>query len=119
MVKSTSSLDRHLIDFLSLYLAAEPNVSYLRKPCHNRLFTGRAAYLEKLQMYFRPRDTCRPRRHFLVHGLGGVGKTQLCLRFVEEVSNQLAFLSCPWIALLSSWLDSGEFSGSTQLPPTL
>jgi Cdc6-like AAA superfamily ATPase len=47
------------------------------------LFTGRDDYLQKLRDYFGSgiRDK---RKSLLLHGLGGIGKTQICLKFVEE-----------------------------------
>ena len=47
------------------------------------LFTGRDEYLQSLRDYFSSR-TEDGRKSFLLHGLGGIGKTQICLRFIEE-----------------------------------
>jgi hypothetical protein len=62
----------------------EQHVSYQPMPCHNELFTGREHYLDILRQYFVPRDKSRPRRSFLVYGMGGAGKTQISLKFVED-----------------------------------
>jgi len=51
------------------------------------LFTGRQRYLERLRQYFDLRDSSRPRRAFLLYGIGGAGKTQICLKFVEDSSD--------------------------------
>jgi hypothetical protein len=64
------------------------HVSYQPMPCHNELFTGREVCLEKLRRYFVPRDKSRPRRSFLIYGMGGAGKTQIALKFVEENSER-------------------------------
>ena len=53
-------------------------------PPSSRLFTGREDVLEKLQQYFGQRDRLSPRRQFLLCGMGGGGKTQIALKFVEE-----------------------------------
>ena len=47
------------------------------------MFTGRISYLERLKDHFisNPMQT---RKSFLLHGLGGIGKTQICLKFTEE-----------------------------------
>ncbi|KAF8165882.1 P-loop containing nucleoside triphosphate hydrolase protein [Crassisporium funariophilum] len=48
-------------------------------------FSGRKDVLESLQEHFRPRSTGE-RRMFLLYGMGGIGKTQICLKFSEESS---------------------------------
>ena len=54
------------------------------------LFTGRDAYLEKLRAHFgsrtQPNDLTR--RSLLLYGMGGIGKTQICLKFMEDVEDQ-------------------------------
>jgi len=47
------------------------------------MFTGRSAYLERLKDYFGSSATGQ-RKSFLLHGMGGIGKTQICLKFIEE-----------------------------------
>ena len=46
-------------------------------------FTGRDAYLQRLREYFSS-SIGGQRKSFLLYGLGGIGKTQICLRFIEE-----------------------------------
>ena len=54
------------------------------RPASSSLFTGREDVLNRLENYFEPRGTGRHRRReFLLHGLGGAGKTQLMLKFAE------------------------------------
>ena len=65
--------------------------SYQHMPCHNVLFTGRRCYLERLWHYFDLRDSSRSRRAFLLYGMGGAGKTQICLKFVEDSSDLRVF----------------------------
>jgi hypothetical protein len=50
------------------------------------LFTGRDDYLQSLRDYFSS-SIKGQRKSFLLYGLGGIGKTQICLNFVEENSN--------------------------------
>ena len=57
-------------------------------PCGNPLFTGRGDYLEKLHAYFSPRDDSCPRRLFLLYGVGGIGKSQISLKFAAENASQ-------------------------------
>ncbi|KAF8696436.1 hypothetical protein AX14_001606 [Amanita brunnescens Koide BX004] len=47
------------------------------------LFSGRDVYLQKLRDYFDP-NVGGQRKSFLLYGLGGIGKTQICLKFAEE-----------------------------------
>jgi Cdc6-like AAA superfamily ATPase len=47
------------------------------------LFTGRDEYLQKLRDYFGS-GIGGERKSFLLYGLGGIGKTQMCLKFIEE-----------------------------------
>jgi len=45
-------------------------------------FTGRKDILDKMRSYF---DTdCASQRIFVLHGLGGAGKSQLAFKFIEE-----------------------------------
>jgi len=59
--------------------------------CSER-FTGRREYLDKLQQYFCRRDVSYPRRCFLLYGMGGAGKTQICLKFAEENADMSALV---------------------------
>jgi Holliday junction resolvasome RuvABC ATP-dependent DNA helicase subunit len=50
----------------------------------SRFFTGRQDILEKLDAYFCARNTGgRPRREFLLHGMTGVGKSEIAFKFAE------------------------------------
>ena len=49
------------------------------------LFTGRDEYLQRLRDYFLS-SIDDARKSFLLYGLGGIGKTQICLEFIEEAS---------------------------------
>ena len=50
-------------------------------------FTGRTEALAKLRRHFftNTNDTVQKRKVFLLYGMGGIGKTQICLKFVEEM----------------------------------
>lgn len=55
----------------------------------SRFFTGREEILAKLNACFAARDTQdRPRREFLLYGLGGVGKTQIALKAAENLAER-------------------------------
>ena len=53
-------------------------------------FTGRTKIIAKLKKHFLngPNDQLQKRKYFLLYGMGGVGKTQICLKFIEEMSDQ-------------------------------
>ena len=53
-------------------------------------FTGRTEVIAKLKRHFftSTNDTVQRRRFFLLYGMGGIGKTQICLKFVEEMDDR-------------------------------
>lgn len=58
------------------------------KPNSSRLFTGRKDILDRLESYFATRITASgpmTRRFFLLYGMGGIGKTQICLKLTENM----------------------------------
>ncbi|KAF8351764.1 P-loop containing nucleoside triphosphate hydrolase protein [Amanita rubescens] len=58
------------------------------------MFTGRSAHLQRLKDHFVS-NGMEKRKSFLFHGLGGIGKTQICLKFIEE--NESLFSDIFWI----------------------
>jgi hypothetical protein len=61
---------------------------YRPTPMPSPRFTGRPVYLSRLRLYFSAEATAQ-RRQFLLYGIGGAGKTQICLKFAEESSDLL------------------------------
>ena len=60
-----------------------------QRPNSSALFTGREDILERLKVHFAPQDEGdRCRKSFLLYGMGGIGKTQICLKFVEEMAGR-------------------------------
>jgi len=59
------------------------------KPNSSIRFTGRTDVLVKLKEHFTAErnDKLRHRKFFLLYGMGGIGKTQICLRFIEDMSD--------------------------------
>jgi Holliday junction resolvasome RuvABC ATP-dependent DNA helicase subunit len=52
------------------------------------IFIGREDYLAKLKTFFTPQpNEPQRRKKFLLYGMGGIGKTQICLKFIEENSD--------------------------------
>jgi len=62
-----------------------PKIEYKLRTPSSAIFTGRRDYLTKLRDYFslKPDEPLR-RKSFLLYGMGGIGKTQICLKFTEE-----------------------------------
>ena len=57
-------------------------------PNPSNRFTGRAEVIAKLKRHFsNAGDSAGKRKFFLLHGMGGIGKTQICLKLVEEMSD--------------------------------
>ncbi|KAF8686598.1 hypothetical protein AX14_003831 [Amanita brunnescens Koide BX004] len=60
------------------------------------MFSGCVEYLQRLRDYFGSNVGLRgQRKSFLLYGLGGIGKTQICLKFTEE--NVDLFSNIFWI----------------------
>ena len=56
-------------------------------PNPSNRFTGRSEVIAKLKKHFsNTNDSVQERKFFLLYGMGGIGKTQICLKFVEEMS---------------------------------
>jgi len=60
-----------------------------RRPNSSALFTGWEDVVKKLMDHFAPQDQVdRNRKSFLLYGMGGIGKTQICLKFVEKMAKR-------------------------------
>ncbi len=64
-------------------------ISIPQKPHSSSIFTGRKDILEKLGNIFvcHADPSLMSRRSCLLWGMGGIGKTQICLKFTEEMSD--------------------------------
>ena len=52
-------------------------------------FTGRTEVITKLKKhFFTNANDAVQKRKFLLYGIGGIGKTQICLKFVEQMSDR-------------------------------
>jgi len=58
-------------------------------PNPSNRFTGRTEIIAKLKRHFFTitNDSVQKRKFFLLYGMGGIGKTQICLKFLEEMSD--------------------------------
>jgi hypothetical protein len=69
-------------------------------PRLSAMFTGRTDVLQRLDDFFVTLETSvglRKQRVFVLYGLGGVGKSQIALKFIEEHPDQ-------WVHNISFWL---------------
>ena len=66
------------------------NIPVTQKPNSSPIFTGRQDVLDKLEKIFSHKVTSRlmSRHSCLLWGMGGIGKTQICLKFIEEMSHK-------------------------------
>src|ERR1700728_2969942 len=68
---------------------SSPKIEYKPRAPSSENFTGRRDYLTKLKDFFSAEsDVPLRRKSFLLYGMGGIGKTQICLRFTEENSDR-------------------------------
>ncbi|KAJ7614774.1 P-loop containing nucleoside triphosphate hydrolase protein [Roridomyces roridus] len=63
-------------------------LALVRCPPASQIFQGRKEILDKMQQYF-PQEP-KKRRIFVLYGLGGSGKTQIALKFLEETSDDVS-----------------------------
>ena len=72
-----------------------------------KAFTGRQDVLGQLHDFFF--DDSLKRRVFVLHGLGGAGKTQIALKFVEMCQDMTVPRSHRFPTFASVFLDSCSF----------
>jgi hypothetical protein len=66
-----------------------PRPVYKMMPSSSPKFMGCEDYLQKLDEFFHVRiANDLTRRVFVLFGVGGVGKTQICLKFAEKSSDK-------------------------------
>ena len=76
--------------FLPANMGVQMNIPLTQKPNSSSIFTGRQDVLDKLEKIFTDQVTSRlmSRCSCLLWGMGGIGKTQICLKFMEEMSHK-------------------------------
>jgi hypothetical protein len=96
---------QHLYQFVS---HSDPYMIELHKtfksmPSTAIHFVGRDEQLKQLQLYFQPRKSTTsdlPRRSCAIHGIGGIGKSQLILKFIEINREACVFLF--WVQMFAN-----------------
>ena len=57
-------------------------------PNPSNRFTGRTKVIAGLKKHFiNANESAQKRKIFLLYGMGGIGKTQICLKFIEDMSD--------------------------------
>lgn len=87
-----------------------------RMGCSSEFFTGRTAILRSLEDHFSTAGPGQERRQFLLCGMGGAGKTQIALKFVETRTKRYALERNPTKHLLTQdrlfsrcfWIDATD-----------
>ncbi|KAM6489527.1 P-loop containing nucleoside triphosphate hydrolase protein [Amanita muscaria] len=64
--------------------------------CPSTFYTGRDTYMQALKECFSPKLD-NERKRFLLYGMGGIGKTQICLEFIEQQYREKWFSDIFWI----------------------
>jgi hypothetical protein len=77
---------------MSAILTAQVPRHIRSRPPPSRIFHGRQTILDQMHNYF----ACDSGKQqiFVLHGLGGAGKTQIGLKFIEQSSWQVILLEC-------------------------
>ena len=68
-------------------VGVQSNIPVSQIPNSSPIFTGQQDVLDKLEKIFTHQVTSR-RHSCLLWGMGGIGKTQICLKFIEEMSHK-------------------------------
>ncbi|KAF8510875.1 hypothetical protein BU17DRAFT_97727 [Hysterangium stoloniferum] len=77
-------------------------------------FIGREEYLQRLREFFTRHEPDARWKHFLLHGMGGVGKTQISLKFIEGMLDH--YWRIFWIDATSSDTLAASFAGMADDP---
>ena len=91
-------------------------IPVLQKPNSSSLFVGQKDVLNKLQRIFiHCGDSKLMLRHScLLWGPGGIGKTQICLKFIEEMSGRLSYVF--WVDASSVESITASLRGISSIP---
>ena len=76
------------VDLLQLYKSYGDGMMSNVMPNLSKWFTGRTEVIAKLRGHFsNTNNSAQQRKFFLLYGMGGVGKTQICLKFIKGMSD--------------------------------
>jgi flagellar biosynthesis GTPase FlhF len=87
--RNTSTFAHSSADYFVVPKPSLPRPVYKMMPSSSPKFMGCEDYLQKLDEFFHVRTANDlTRRVFVLFGVGGVGKTQICLKFAEKSSDK-------------------------------
>ncbi|MCJ1400361.1 hypothetical protein MMC11_003566 [Xylographa trunciseda] len=70
-----------------------PTIHFKKQPRSSPRFTGRGSFLDQLSTFFSIKpQRAGPGRIFALTGMGGAGKTQICLKFTEDSSERFPYV---------------------------
>ncbi|KIJ95578.1 hypothetical protein K443DRAFT_108573, partial [Laccaria amethystina LaAM-08-1] len=75
-------------------------------PNPSNRFTGQTEVITKLRSHFSNlNNSVQKRQFFLLYGMGGIGKTQICAKLIDEMSDSFSFVF---------WIDASSVGTITQ-----
>src|SRR5262249_12343016 len=83
-VPSLTSVERHSGDTTAV--PRVPKAAPIPPP--SKIFTGREDVLTEMGEYFDPSGSSNEQRVYVLYGLGGAGKTQIGLKFIQGHAKQ-------------------------------
>ncbi|KIK05390.1 hypothetical protein K443DRAFT_91450, partial [Laccaria amethystina LaAM-08-1] len=84
-------------------------------PNPSKSFTGQREVIAKIKRHFsNTNNSGQERKFFLLHGVGGIGKTEICLKFIEEMSDCFSLVF--WIDASSVVTIRQGLKGISNLP---
>ena len=91
-------------------------IPVLQKPNSSSLFVGQKDVLNKLgKIFIHCGDSkLMTRCSCLLWGTGGIGKTQICLKFIEEISSRLSYVF--WVDASSVESITTSLRGISSIP---
>ncbi len=88
VVSSSITIIYFVLHILTGYFSESPALQEIQTinncPLPSRIFHGRQAILETMQQFFTL--NLGKQQIYVLHGLGGVGKTQIALKFIQQSS---------------------------------
>jgi len=107
LVSSSCSSHRKMLRVITNHvdiLAAREEDHIIYNPTKSTCphFTGREGFLRNIAGFLKPRgkDDVPSRREFLLYGIGGAGKTQICLKFAEQYSGMYGLVKETWRSVI-------------------
>ncbi|KAK0477682.1 acyl transferase/acyl hydrolase/lysophospholipase, partial [Armillaria novae-zelandiae] len=93
-----SSSSSYTLETFAGHITPASRISMVSLPAFvSSLFIGRQEYFSKLEEYFIECEKPWKRRSFLLYGMGGIGKSQIALKFAQNKQQSRYFSIIFWI----------------------